>query len=290
MHEALTTRAMTRKELDLLVDWAALEGWNPGLHDAEIFWKTDPQAYIAAEIQGELIGGGAITAYGNSFGFMGFFIIRPEFRGHGLGNQLWHFRRDRLKARLRPDASIAMDGVFAMQDYYARGGFNFSHRDLRYRVEPSALGGENSRCPAEVVPLSEVPFDQLMAYDRTCFPADRQVFLKAWISQPEALSLGYVQSGNLCGYGVIRRCRDGFKVGPLFADSYKVADLLLKRLAIFADDGPIFLDVPENNTAAMSLAKHYGMEEVFGCAKMYLGPVPDMAQERIFGVTTFELG
>ncbi|WP_444936297.1 GNAT family N-acetyltransferase [Microbulbifer sp. JMSA004] len=290
MHESFTVREMTRKEVDLLVDWAALEGWNPGLHDAEIFWKTDAEAYIAAEVRGDLIGGGAITAYGDDFGFMGFFIVRPEFRGHGFGNRLWHIRRDRLKTRLRPDASIGMDGVFAMQDYYARGGFNFSHRNLRYRVELSAFEGVSTQCPDEIIPLSEVSFDQIIAYDRTCFPASRRIFLKAWLSQPEALSLGYVQFGSLCGYGVIRRCRNGCKVGPLFANSYKVADMLLKRLVSFADDGPIFLDVPENNPAAMSLAKHYGMEEVFGCARMYLGPMPDIARDRIFGVTTFELG
>jgi hypothetical protein len=32
------------------------------------------------------------------------------------------------------------------------------------------------------------------------------------------------------------------------------------------------------------------MEEVFGTARMYLGDPPALAHERIFGVTTFELG
>ncbi|MCB0053321.1 MAG: GNAT family N-acetyltransferase, partial [Caldilinea sp.] len=126
---------MTRSEVDELVAWAAREGWNPGLHDAEIFWATDPAAFIAADLGGEMIGGGAITAYGDEFGFMGFFIVRPEYRGRGLGDALWHARRARLLARLRPGASIGMDGVFDMQHYYAKGGFVFSHRDLRFRAE-----------------------------------------------------------------------------------------------------------------------------------------------------------
>ena len=85
---ALAFRPMRRDEVDLLVDWAAREGWNPGLHDAGLFWATDPDAFLAAEVDGELIGGGAITAYGDAFGFMGFFIVRPEHRRKGLGDAL----------------------------------------------------------------------------------------------------------------------------------------------------------------------------------------------------------
>ncbi|MBK1702153.1 GNAT family N-acetyltransferase, partial [Thiococcus pfennigii] len=80
MADAVTIRAMTRAELDTLVDWAAAEGWNPGLHDASIFWDTDPDGFIAADFGGELIGGGSIVAYDRRFGFMGFFIVRPDHR------------------------------------------------------------------------------------------------------------------------------------------------------------------------------------------------------------------
>ena len=88
MNAELVIRQMTRAELDTLVEWAAAEGWNPGLDDAQIFWDTDPDAFIAAELAGELIGGGSIVAYGGRFGFMGFFIIRPDHRGQGLGRPM----------------------------------------------------------------------------------------------------------------------------------------------------------------------------------------------------------
>ncbi len=290
MSEQLVIRNMTRSEVDQLVAWAAQEGWNPGLDDADIFWRTDAEAFIAADLGAELVGGGAITSYAGEYGFMGFFIVKPEYRNRGLGNTIWHARRERLLGRLQPGAPIGMDGVFTMQDYYARGGFVFSHRNLRFRAD---VAGELARTVARdehIVPLAELPFDHLAAYDRQCFPAPRPGFLQDWIEQPTGLALAYRRDGVLQGYGVIRQCREGCKVGPLFADDADIANALFTHLAAFAAGGPLFLDAPENNPAAMALVRQHNMTEVFGCARMYLGEPPALRHERIYGVTTFELG
>jgi GNAT superfamily N-acetyltransferase len=276
--------------VDDLVSWAADEGWNPGLKDGDVFWATDSEAFIAAELENELIGGGAITSYDGEFGFMGFFIVRPEFRGRGLGDRLWYARRERLLARLRPGASIGMDGVFEMQPYYAKGGFIFSHRDIRYRADIVETPTVPDQSSDQIVSTHDVPFDQLAKYDRTCFPAQRRTFLSQWTTQPDALALACQRQGRLSGYGVIRRCREGCKIGPLFADDVGAAMSLYARLSEFAVGGPLFLDVPENNPEALELVRLYRMVEVFGCARMYLGPAPELAHHRIFGVTTFELG
>tara|TARA_R110001592_G_scaffold363396_2_gene687650 strand:- start:66731 stop:67603 length:873 start_codon:yes stop_codon:yes gene_type:complete len=290
MPTELAIRNMTRAEVDELVEWAANEGWNPGLHDADLFWRTDPEAFIAAELEGELIGGGAITSYDDVFGFMGFFIVRPEYRSRGLGNAIWLARRDRLLARLRPNSCIGMDGVFTMQEYYARGGFVFSHRNLRFRSDISKHTATASTGDTDITLLEHVPFDKVLAYDRGCFPAARSGFLKAWMEQPDSLALACQRDGHLQGFGVVRRCREGCKIGPLFADDAATANALYLQLAAFATGGPLFLDAPENNPAAMALVKAQRMTEVFGCARMYLGQPPALSHERIYGVTTFELG
>lgn len=288
MPHDLLIRNMTRTEVDTLVDWAAAEGWNPGLHDAGLFWQTDPKAYIAAELDDVLIGGGAITAYGNDFGFMGFFIVRPEFRGLGLGKTLWHARRDQLLARLSPGATIGMDGVFAMQDFYARGGFIFSHRNLRFCVARPAI--DTTAADPHIRPVDRNAMADIRAYDRYCFPATRDSFLQGWLWQPESMALGYWQQSTLLGYGVIRRCRQGCKIGPLFADNGAVAEALFDALAPAAAGKPLYMDIPDYNEAGLALAQRHGMEEVFGCARMYLGPAPAIDHGRVFGITTFELG
>jgi len=290
MSNELVIRNMNRSEVDELVAWAAHEGWNPGLHDAEVFWATDPDAFIAADLEGEMIGGGAITSYNGEYGFMGFFIVRPGYRGRGFGNTLWHARRQRLLDRLHPGASIGLDGVFEMQDYYAKGGFSFSHRNMRFRAEIPDRTTTLRDVDKNIIPLAAIPFEQVLDYDRTCFPALRPTFLREWIAQPNALAVGYQRDGKLSGYGVVRRCREGCKVGPLFANDIQMAEALYSHLAAFAAGGSLYLDIPENNPAAIALVQQHQMIEVFGCARMYLGPLPDLAHERVFGVTTFELG
>ena len=281
----LIIRNMRREELDVLVDWAALEGWSPGLMDAEIFWATDPEGFIAAELDGEMIGGGSIVSYDGRYGFMGFFIIHPDHRGRGLGNRLWHERQQMLIRRLQAPAVIGMDGVFDMQAYYAKGGFEFSGRDLRYEGV-----GQSFPVPDGITELSELPFEEIEAYDRGHFPAPRAGFLRLWLDQPGAFALGSTNDGRLAGFGIMRPCRKGYKIGPLFADSPAVAEDLFKALSTQVPGEVIFLDVPENNQAAVEMAQRHNMEEVFGCAKMYFGPKPKLPEQEIFGVTTFELG
>ena len=283
-------RAMTRPEVDVLVEWATAEGWNPGLHDADAFWATDPDGWIAAETEGELIGGGSIVSYDGRFGFMGFFIVRPDYRGRGWGGELWHERKRRLFGRLDAGAAIGMDGVFEMQDWYAKGGFVFERRDIRYRAIAAgpthATGGDG----VHLVDASDVGFEDLVAYDAGGFGVARERFLGNWIGQPEGDDRVALAGGQIVGFGVIRRCREGAKVGPLFADGADIARSLYDDLAATYVGEPVFLDIPEDNVDAMAFARERGMEEVFGCARMAVGTPPPTVTGRTWGVTTFELG
>ena len=99
------------------------------------------------------------------------------------------------------------------------------------------------------------------------------------------------QAGRLAGYGVIRPCRSGFKIGPLFAEDGGCAESLFHALTMRVPAGSeIFLDVPEPNRAAVALAERHGMTPVFETARMYHGESVPFDHTRWFGVTTLELG
>ena len=283
---------LRRPELDTLIEWAAAEGWNPGRDDADAFWATDPEGFVAAEIDfgagPEFVGGGSIVRYGRRYGFMGFFIVRQDLRGRGIGTRLWFHRRDLLRSRLDADAPIEMDGVFAMQAWYAKGGFALQHRELRF--EGSLRPEQPMTNAGRLVELGAVPFEAIEAYDRRHFPAPRPEFLGRWLARPGGHAVGLLRADVLAGFAVSRPARRGHRIGPLFADDAAAAEAILLELARRVGGETLQLDAPEANPAAIALAKKHGMTEVFGCAKMTLGPSPVLPWPEIFGVTTFELG
>lgn len=275
-------RRMDRRELDVAIEWAAAEGWNPGLHDSACFYEADPEGFLGGFVDDELVATISVVRYGTSFGFLGLYIVKPNYRGRGYGMRLWKAGISKLERR-----TIGLDGVVAQQDNYRISGFAFAYRNIRYRGTAHL---PTSPRP-EIAPLTSVPFAQVNEYDRAVFRADRSRFLESWIGQPESRAIGFVRHGRLQGYGVVRAARSGFKMGPLFADDPECAQALLNALvATLPNDATYYLDVPETNSAALTLAEKHRMTVVFETARMYAGPAPDVPIHRVFGVTTFELG
>jgi GNAT superfamily N-acetyltransferase len=281
----LVVRAMQRDELDVLVEWAEGEGWKPGVGDADVFWATDPDGFVAADVDGEHVGGGSIVSYGGRYGFMGFFLIRPDLRHQGLGRELWHTRKRLLLDRLDAGAPIEMDGVFDMAPFYEKGGFALQHADRRHEVVAVATPPRDG-----VVDLATVDVGLVDDYDAAHFPTRRTSFLRRWIDRPGGHAVGVIDTGVCRGFAVSRPCSTGHRIGPLFADDAEVADALFATSSTRLAGETVYLDVPEVNAAAVELAARYGMVEIFGCARMTLGPPPILPWHEIYGVTTFELG
>jgi len=281
----LTFKKLQLEGVKTLVDWAQAEGWNPGPNDAQAFYETDPEGFIGFYKNDALIGGGSVVAYGQNFGFMGFFIMKPEYRGTGLGRQLWYHRRDYLLSRLNKNATIGMDGVVAMQSFYKKGGFSIVFKDERHECI-----GKKFTIDEHISSILPKDFQQIRAYDAQCFGFDRWQFLQHWLALPQLISFKYVVDGQLKGFALLRKAAVGFKVCPLFADNAHVAEALYQACLNAAIGQPVYLDIPANNADAVDLAKRYNTKYVFECARMYYGTPMQLPIHKIFGITTFELG
>ncbi len=278
-----TIRTMAREDVGLAIDWAAKEGWNPGIHDATCFHAADEGGFLIAELDEEPVATVSAVRYGDSYGFLGFYIVKPEFRGRGFGFPILKAAMERMSG-----SNIGLDGVVEQQRNYMRLGFRMAYNNIRFEGRRT---GEIFSCHPKIVPLNTLPFQQLCDFDNRFFFERRESFLKPWISQPETIALGFVTDDILEGYGVIRPCRVGYKIGPLFAENETVAQELFHALINEIEIGSTFyLDIPEPNREARRLVREHNMQKVFETARMYTGKSPDLPLDRIFGVTSFELG
>jgi GNAT superfamily N-acetyltransferase len=275
-------RRAYRDELVDILDWAAAEGWNPGLGDAAPFWTADPEGYLVAEADKRLVGAISLVRYGEDYAFLGFYIVHPQVRGQGVGLRLWNAAMD-----LAQDRIVGLDGVVAEQENYRRSGFAYAHANFRY--------GGRVRCPApadpRVTPVSPVHMPLIVDYDARFNPARREAFLREWLKEQETRqSFALLQGTGIAGYGTIRACREGFKIGPLFSDTDVGAELIFRALVASTGGGQVFLDIPQPNAEAQALCVRHGLSPVFETARMYRGSVPDLPLGHIYGITTFELG
>jgi hypothetical protein len=282
MERNFLVRTMKREEVDIAADWAEREGWNPGLYDADSFYATDPQGFLIGLLDGEPVATISAVKYGDTFGFIGFYIVKHELRQLGFGHGIWKGAMKRLEGR-----NIALDTVLAQQWIYEKSGFWRAYGSIRFE----GAGTGEKRSDPRIVSLSSVPFEAVETYDRLMFPEARSTFLKHWFNQPESVSLGFLKDGRLAGCGMIRVCRKGRKIGPLYADDAGIADALFDALrAEVSLDEPVYLDVPEVNGQGIVLARSHKMTPVFATARMYLKANPPVPMGRLFGVTSFELG
>jgi ribosomal protein S18 acetylase RimI-like enzyme len=272
---------MSQSEISTAINWARDEGWNPGIHDAAAFYQADPTVFLAGKYYDQIIATISAVKYGSHLGFIGLYIVKDAFRGKGFGFKLWEAAIASLSGR-----NIGLDGVLAQQNNYKKSGFKLAHRNIRFAGKST-----KSTLTTRAIAAEYIAFKDIANYDSQFFPAERSAFLKYWISQENSQTLAIVEDSKILGYGSIRACDRGFKIGPLNAETSDIAvELFLALTATIPEESEIFLDVPEPNKAGIALAQKFGMTPIFETARMYTKSFPSLPLEKIFGITSFELG
>lgn len=282
MNSRYVMRNLREGEMKQIIDMAASEGWNPGLFDSGAFFDADKNGFFVGLLDSIPIAFISVVNYNNEYGFLGLYIVKPEFRGRGYGYLLWQYALEKLGT-----VTCGLDGVPAQIENYRKSGFVYAFRQMR-------LAGEaihDTSAPENIYSLGLENQEKIHSYDTAVFGTDRRPFIAAWLAMPNAKTFYSEQDGHINGYAVIRQCGEGYKIGPLFADNAIVAEqLFLACHRVAAPGETVYVDMPECHEAAQEIARRYQLQLVFETARMYKNGTPEFPLEKVYGITTFELG
>ena len=278
-------RSMSQREIDeILIPRMRHAGWNPGVHDAASFVVAHPDGFFVGELDGKPIACVSAVRYDDSFAFVGCYLVDEAHRGLGYGMAIHEHARQHAAGCVHGG-----DAVLENITKYAQIGRVAAYKNIRFEgVVANAMYEVN-----DVVPIDTraVDLQHIAMLDRACFPAARIAFLRAWLSQPDGSGRAVMNGDAVEGFGFIRKCFQGHKIGPLFAKTPIAADAIFRSLASTLQPGELFwLDIPEPNTDARALVERYRMHEVFATMRTYSGPAPALRLDWMYGITTFELG
>lgn len=271
---------MTFADFEVAIEWAASEGWNPGLDDAAAMYGVDTGGFLMGWVDDQRATAISVVRHSDMFGFLGFYLCHPDFRGQGFGWQTWQAGMARLGNRV-----VGLDGVPAQQSNYEKSGYILAHQTERF-------GGKiHGQSHAAYNPATPTDLDELIALDRRLNGVDRQAYLTAWFTETEhRKSLVGRSDRQIISFGTIRACREGHKIGPLVAPDGQAAQKMMQALAHAAGATTIYIDVPVPNTATGRLMGDLELQSEFSCARMYRGSAAGRDLEQIFGEVSFELG
>jgi GNAT superfamily N-acetyltransferase len=262
----------------------AEQGWNAGVHDVETFTAVDPGAWIVAEIDERPAGIVLATRWNDSHGWIGLYLVHPEYRGRGIGLELFRAALARLAPR-----SVGLDGDARQQANYRRSGFVDVHPNTRWHG-PARLWRATAEI-AEVVDADELPLEPLVELDARAVGTPRPQLIRAWLVQPEARHVAILRDGYVAGFATARPARHGWKIGPLYALDASGAAVLLAAVTRDLDpDDECWLDTPSPNAAATALMEGVGATGAPTSGRMIRGKGPVGDPPIMFGLLAHEVG
>ena len=265
-----------------LLDWAAAEGWNPGLDDAAAFHSADPEGFLLVRMGGRPAAAVSVVRHDARTAFLGLFICAPEFRGRGLGARVFAAGLAHAGGR-----SVGLDAVPAQVDRYAAMGFApvFSSRRWSGDVPPDWAASGTRPPQAEQRRI-------MAASDHGAEGYERRAFLSSWWTDvPGRRTLVRVDdSGALEGHATVRRCREGLKIGPFSARTPDGARSLIGDCAAALGTRRVAIDVPDDAGPLWQMLERAGFSPDFATTRMWKGTAPARGPGLLRATATLELG
>ncbi len=295
MDNLLSIKPLCDDDIDFVTEISRKEGFVPGVGDLGIYKNTDNQGLWVGWLNDQPVGCIAGVRYNENYGFLGLFLVTDKYRGRGFGLQLW-------KKALNHLVDLPCVGLEAAPDRindYSKWGFTISSKTTRWQwLGDGNLLEERFRYNDidnySFVEGPSIPSNAVERFDEKRENTPRPHFLADWLKHPAGKVIAVIDKEGRChGFGRIRPCLlqkgDGWRIGPLMADSPNLVKILLKKL-IDSHPGLIIIDAPGLNKTAYELFRDLGFKSESQTFRMYRGYQPPVSMSDVYGLACLELG
>ncbi len=242
------------------------EGWNQTPADWARLIRLEPAGCFAARDGDTLTGTVTTTTYGGTLAWIGMMIVRPEFRGRGIGASL--MRRAIEYVHGLGIACIKLDATPVGRPLYQSLGFVAESELERWQGTAPARGGEE-----EPGLMRAGSLELAYALDRAAYGADRSRLLAALAADAPGGPLTSAREGKAAdGFALLRAGRAAGYVGPIVATSAGTAVRLLDGMLARCAGSDVCLDRNLSGLLEADTLAARGLAMRRGLTRMRLGP------------------
>ena len=295
MDNLLTIKPLSEADIEFVTEISRKEGFAPGVGDLGIYKNTDKQGLWVGWLHDNPIGCIAGVRYNNDYGFLGLFLVIEQFRGNGFGIQLWK----KALSHLSDLPCVGLEAAPERIADYSKWGFEISSKTTRWQLFGNGKlledrFGDDVLNNYSFVEGSSIPQNAVEKFDEKRETTSRPHFLSSWLNHPAGKVIAVIDQDKRChGFGRIRPCLlqngDGWRIGPLMAETPKLLKILLIKL-IYSHPGLIIIDAPGLNDYASEVFIELGFQSESETFRMYKGSQPPVSMNDVYGLACLELG
>lgn len=280
------------RDFKVLFEWVRKEGWNPGLYDFKSYYLVDPCGFKMLWYKGSPIAALASIKYSTRFGFLGLYIVAPEYRGNGYGKYLWNAAMNKVAHC----ESVGLNAVVKQVSNYEKYDFQSCYKVYRWQAKISDMVIEKKQISESYTCPQNILANEVAELDYNVSGYYRPQFWASILVAPGSFYLGVKCNNQLVGFGMILKCVNGYKIAPLYCSSFNVAEYILHtllgrvRASGIYKDYKVQLDSISINDKSTLLAEKYGFIKQFDFVRMYRGYEPKLDKDLLYGINSLEIG
>jgi hypothetical protein len=194
------------------------------------------------------------------------------------------------------NATACLYSVPTQISRYANSGFKKDFHIQRWQKIFIRETSNVEETTEDLKQLNSISIESIIEYDQSIFSVSRKKLLAKFIQNEHIVGFASTdEKGKITGFGLIRPCTQGYRIGPLYANHIENAQKLFYSLLSKANNCTVFIDAPSHNPYIECFTSFFNLDRVpeADTVAMFKGEVPTALStnnHKNYAVCSLEIG